>query len=103
MILLAFLTACAAFAGLAMAMPKHHREVFHREPTPRVTLAYRVGGWALLGVSLALSMMGFKASIGAVLWVGLLTAAALVVALALTYLFSRPSRPSSRTPPPAEP
>jgi uncharacterized membrane protein len=88
MIVLAFLTACAGFAGLAMAMPKHYREVFRSEPTSRVMLACRACGWLLLVASFWLSVAGPKASVGAVFWVGILTAAALLVALVLTYLFS---------------
>lgn len=89
MIVLAFLAACAGFAGLAMAMPKHYREVFRSEPSSRVTLTYRISGWLLLSASLVLSLAGTKPSVGAVLWVALLTTAALIVALTLTYLFGK--------------
>ncbi len=86
MIPLALGLAVCGFAALALSNPIHHRDVFNRLPTTRMRLSFRLGGWVLLGVSLVSCVEGSSPlAIAFVLWPGLLTCAALGVALSLTY------------------
>lgn len=85
MTLAAFVLAVAGFAALALSMPKHHRDLIRGALSPRRKLGHRIAGWALLSTSVVLALIGESTSIGIVLWLGLATLAALIVALMLTY------------------
>jgi hypothetical protein len=88
----AFLLALAGFAALALAMHRHQRHVFHRALGRGADLLLRSLGVAGLAASFAASVASTGWVIGPVLWFGWLTAAALTVALALTWW------PQARTP-----
>lgn len=81
----ALLLATASFSALALALPKHHRDFFGAPPSRGRAAALQAAGWTLLAVSLAPCVARSDGSLGLVLWFGLLTAAALVVALSLSY------------------
>lgn len=83
--LLAFLLALAGFAALSLAMHRHQRHVFHRALSHGADVLLRILGVAGLAASFAASVAGAGWSIGPVLWFGWLTAAALMVVLALTW------------------
>lgn len=86
MIPLGFALAYAGFLGLCLAMERHHEQLLgsRRIPPLRRRLCFW-GGWLLLAASsqAAVQAMGWGA--GVVLWLGVLTATALPLALLLTY------------------
>ncbi len=75
----------AGFAILALSMAKHHRDVFGIPGSSHRRLAARVLGWGLLGLSLLSCQATWGAAIGTVVWFGLMTVTALLVAVGLTY------------------
>lgn len=81
----AFGFALLSFAALALGMHRHYRQVFQRAPRRGLQILLRVLGTALLAASFAASVADAGWAIGAVLWFGCLTAAALGVALTLTW------------------
>ena len=83
--LAALLLALAGFAALALSMHRHHRDLFGGPPSRWRVVALRSVGWALLGLSLAACSLESGWAVGPLLWIGLLTLAALVVVLTLTY------------------
>ena len=86
----------AGFAALALSMHKHHRDVFGTAPTRGRTLALQGAGWLLLTASVWPCVAHSGWSIGLVLWIGLLTVAALTVALLLTYALPSVRRNTAR-------
>lgn len=85
MALLAFALACTGFAALALAMDRHHRQVWQRPASGRQRVLLRVLGTVCLGASLVACIAYSGWSVGIVLWLGLLSAAVPAVALVLTY------------------
>ncbi|MBP0494966.1 DUF3325 domain-containing protein [Roseomonas indoligenes] len=83
---LALALAYAGFTGLCLAMERHHEQVFgtRRVPPMRGSL-FRGAGWLLLVISLLVSVLGAGPVLGILLWAGLLTAAALLLALLLAF------------------
>lgn len=76
--------AYAGFAMLAAAMHRHQRDLWRQPIGDPARYLLRAAGTAGLLVSFAASIHVSGWSVGPVLWVGLLTAAALPVALVLT-------------------
>lgn len=68
---------------LALSMHRHHRDVFGVAPTRRRMIALRVPGWTLLAAAGAACVVEDGWPNGSVLWVGILTVAALAVVSAL--------------------
>ncbi|WP_298924483.1 DUF3325 family protein [uncultured Ramlibacter sp.] len=86
LVLFAWLAAACGFAALALAMDRHHEDAFGRGRTPGAARRWlRAGGSAGLLVSLLASLAVQGPTQGWVLWLGVLTAAALAVVLALSY------------------
>lgn len=81
----ALLLAIAGFNALASAMRKHHRELFGAPPSRWRALGLYSIGWILLGLSFAVCILASRWTVGPVLWLGLVTVAALTTALTLTY------------------
>lgn len=93
----AFLLCLAGFAGIALSMRKHARDVLGKANTSRRRLALRIAGWTLLALSLWSCFAAWGVSIGLVAWFGLATVAALLIAMALTYRApSRKARPARK-------
>lgn len=84
-VLLAFVLMCLGFGALALSITKHHRDVVGVSVSPSRQKVLRLSGWVLLGFSLVLTLIARGPSIGLATWVGLLTVAALLVAVSLTY------------------
>lgn len=82
---LAFIATVLGFAALALAMSRHHQQVWHRAPSRRRQWLLRLAGWALLLASLGLCKAYAGWSDGLVWWVGLLTGAAMPVTLLLGF------------------
>jgi hypothetical protein len=75
---LVFAASLAGFCALSLAMDRHSEDVFGRGSTPGAWRRWlQLGGTALLCLSLGASLQAGGASIGWVLWLGALTAAAL--------------------------
>jgi O-antigen/teichoic acid export membrane protein len=72
-------------AGLALAMSRHHKQVFLRELSRRRQRNLRAAGVALLlaGLLLCVGQAGWGS--GAVWWTGMLSIAALTVTLLLSF------------------
>jgi hypothetical protein len=92
MILLALLSAHIGFGALALAMDRHHRQVFGRGPGTPLRITLRIVGASALAASFAACVAGSGWSIGAVEWFGVLSAAPLTLVLLLAY------RPRSASP-----
>ena len=73
----------AAMGCLALGMERHFHAWLGRAATPRQRKDLRLAGWLLLAGAIALSIRHWGASIGAVIWLGVLTFAILGVALIL--------------------
>lgn len=72
--------------AVALAMDRHHEQWLHRHAGPRMRLVLGAGGTAALGISLACALAGLGNALGVLIWLGLLTPAALAVAGTLTWL-----------------
>lgn len=85
MLWLALIASLVGFATLALAMGRHHKQVWRREPSPRRQWLLRATGWTLLlaGLLLCQAQVGWAG--GLVWWAGLLTLAALLVTLFLSF------------------
>ncbi|WP_414899583.1 DUF3325 domain-containing protein [Sphingomonas flavalba] len=81
----ALLLLFAGFLAFALAMQRHQRDLAGRPLSRPVSRLARVGGWALLTLALIPLVAGFGAAFGAVLWLALVTPAAMLVVLLLTY------------------
>ena len=95
----AFVLSFSGFAALALSMDRHYRDLSGRPPARLRKLALSVAGWSLLCASLVATVAGQGVSIGLTLWFGIITLAALLVALSLTYarrIFSGRSIGASR-------
>ncbi|MGQ9364981.1 DUF3325 domain-containing protein [Azospirillum sp. ST 5-10] len=82
LIALALVPAMLGFAGLRLAMDRHHRAAFGRLPGPLRRAVLRTGGWTGLATAAALCIAGMGWSVGLVTWCGVLTGAALVLVFA---------------------
>ena len=84
--LAAFSAALAGFASLGLAMDRHYEDSFGRGKDPgRWRRWMQAAGTAALGLSLATCLGLQGTSQGWVLWLGMLTAGAVVVVLVLSY------------------
>lgn len=84
--LTALMAALAGFVSLALAMDRHFEDGFGRDRQPGPWRRWlRLGGAAGLALSLAASLALRGTSQGWVLWLGMLTAAALIVVAMMTY------------------
>ncbi|WP_048939640.1 DUF3325 domain-containing protein [Sphingobium yanoikuyae] len=82
--LLPFIPAVLGMSLLALSMPKHYHDQVGKQPSGVTPLAFRIAGWLLTVISLASAIAIQGRAIGPILWLGLLTVAAQVVALILT-------------------
>lgn len=83
--LLAFIPAVLGLSLLALSMSRHHRDLLGKQPSRITTLVLRLAGWMSVAISLVAAIVIEGAVTGTVLWIGILTVAAQVVALLLTY------------------
>ena len=89
----------AGFTILALSQTKHHRTLFSTPQSNRRRKAYQAAGWAVLALSLERCVTGSGWSLGLILWFGLLTIAALIVSLSITYGPHAASRRAEHAPP----
>jgi len=77
LIALVFAASLAGFCALSLAMDRHSEDVYGRGSTPGPWRRWlQLGGTVLLCLSLGASLQAAGSSIGWVLWLGALTAAA---------------------------
>lgn len=86
----ALLLIVAAMGCLALGMERHFVQVRRRQPLARQLGRWRMAGAALLVLSLTPCLAGWGASIGVVLWLGLLAAGVLSVAGYLALVHEAP-------------
>lgn len=100
MTLLAFVLTLLGFAALALAMDRHHRQVRRTALAGWLRWLLRVTGTLALAASLAACVFESGWGRGWVMWFGLLSAAAAMIVLSLTFWpqrfapLSSPSMPS---------
>jgi hypothetical protein len=86
MMLLGLALPYAGFTALCLAMERHHEHVFGRRRIPSLRRrVLQITGWLLLAVSLVPCFAVAGWGVGGVLWCGLLTAAALPLAILLAF------------------
>lgn len=85
MLLLAFLLTLLGFAALALALDRHHRQVRNTLPSRWRRYWLRIGGSLGLALSLTLCVLNQGWGNGVVLWFGLISAAPILIILALAY------------------
>lgn len=83
----AFVLAYLGMAGLALAMDRHHRQLFpgRHLPSTRMRYAIRFISWGLLGLSAWACTHAWGAPVGAVAWFGVLMVTALFLVCLLPY------------------
>ena len=77
--------AYAGFASLALAMRRHHRQIWKRDPSIGLQLAFRASGAALLGLAFAACVVDDGWLVGSVMWFAVLSCSALIFDFALPY------------------
>lgn len=82
---LSFSLAYAGFTALAMAMHRHHRQVWRRDPTPLARAGYRILGTLCLTLALAACVVDSGWFVGLIAWLAILSAMALVFDVLLPY------------------
>lgn len=80
-LLLVFALTTAGFVALALALDRHHQQLWHRVPSTRRRWSLRAAGTTLLLSALVVCVRSSGWGTGWVEWVGLLTAAATCVGL----------------------
>ncbi|AGL82799.1 MULTISPECIES: DUF3325 domain-containing protein [Pseudomonas] len=83
--LLALLLCFAGFTGLCLSLDRHHGELLGHKPSALRRHGLRLGGWLLLGLSLAAAVQGTGWSLGLVQWCAVLMFSALLLVLLLPY------------------
>ena len=82
---LAVALAYAGFAGLCLAMQRHHWQVWSRQPSRTARVGLRLAGWLCLASSVAPCIVAWGTAIGIVAWFAMLTAAGLGLAFLLPF------------------
>lgn len=85
MMLLAFALAYVGMLALCLAMPRHHRQLFNRAPSPLLQHGLRLLASALLVAIVMLDVTALGVSIGLVVGLGQLMCAGLLVGLMLAW------------------
>ena len=96
MIWLALLCSLAGFLCLAFVMDRHASDVLGRAPRRRECWLARGAGIALLAVALTACIAAEGVSIGITAWLGVMTPAALLIGLGLTWWSAGAGKPAGR-------
>ena len=83
--LAAGLLSYAGFSALCLAMERHHQEMLGRRPSPSRKVQLRVAGWALLALSLWVSVLSAGWAMGLVRWTAVLMGSAVFLVWLLPY------------------
>lgn len=84
-LIVALLASLAGWTGLAMAMPKHFRQLRQRHPDRVTSSALRIVGMLCLGIAYAACGFHWGWIVGPVAWLCVLSATALVLVGLLAY------------------
>ena len=84
-VIAALALAYAAFTTLAVAMPRHYRQAWGREPDTAFTVAMRLAGWALIAETFTACVLHWGWGVGVAAGFGFLSAGALAIAFTLPY------------------
>ena len=90
--MLALLLSAAGFAALALAMQRHHRDLFGRSPSPFRARALFIAGWVLLIAAMLPCIAASGWAVGLTLWFGTVSITGFIVALTMTLAARRKSR-----------
>lgn len=82
---MAFALSYAGMAGLCLAMDRHHAQVWKRDASASTRWGLRTGGLLLLALAIVPSVAAWGATVGVVVWLGFLSAGALLLAGLLPY------------------
>ncbi|MBK3845673.1 MAG: DUF3325 domain-containing protein [Gammaproteobacteria bacterium] len=85
MTLLAFALAYVGMLALCLAMPRHHRQLFSRAPSPLLQRGLRLLAGGLLIAIVMLDVAALGVSIGLIVCLGQLMCAGLLVGLMLAW------------------
>ena len=85
MTLLAFALAYVGMLALCLAMPRHHRQLFSRAPSPLLHRGLRLLAGGLLIAIVMLDVAALGVSIGLIVCLGQLMCAGLLVGLMLAW------------------
>lgn len=85
MILTALALCYAGMTGLALALDRHHRQVYACDAPPRRRMRLRVAGALMLALGMLPCVVLWGPGAGLVAWVGMLTIGALLPAMLLPY------------------
>ncbi|WP_374552518.1 DUF3325 domain-containing protein [Sphingobium yanoikuyae] len=85
MILLAFILAHAGFMAFALSMARHRRDLHLKPIGTRHATGLRICGYGLLGIALWPCWILFALSVGIVVWIGILSVAAILLAALLAW------------------
>ena len=83
--LAAGLLSYAGFSALCLAMERHHQDMLGRRPSPSRKVQLRVAGWALLALSLWVSVLSAGWAMGLVRWTAVLMGSAVFLVWLLPY------------------
>lgn len=86
------LLSLAGFVALALAMPKHSKQVMRKNLSDSQRRVLRVSGWVLLAAALWLGVAQWHFDVGTVTWLGWLTIAGIALVF---YLPNWPWQPES--------
>lgn len=75
----------AGMAGLCLSMARHYQQVWGGKPGRLARLGLRCAGWLLLALALLPCAAAWGVAVGVVVWLGFLSAGALVLAWLLAY------------------
>jgi hypothetical protein len=67
----------AGWTALALAMPRHHGQIWGRQPRPANQYGLRFGGSVLLALAFVACIQQWGLAIGSVAWIGALSASAI--------------------------
>lgn len=73
------------FSALAASMSKHQRDIFVAKVPEQKTRIFQITGWVILTLAAILAIFYKGASVGLSEWIGVMSFAALLVGLTLTY------------------
>lgn len=82
---LSFTLAVLGFTLLALSLARHYRDIFGKTLSPMRGRTFRTAGCLLMAASMASAITAQGIGTGLVLWFALLTVAALIVGLSITY------------------
>jgi len=72
--------------SLCLAMPKHYRQLLHRNSSSTVRIAWTIAGWGGLAASLAAAISADGWAFGTVAWVSQLAVIGLLLVLMLPHM-----------------